>query len=91
MHLGAQEVTTWKIVQGIVARYSESATNNIFLSGYAPALRSTLIGPVPVAIQQAIEYLLARDNDLTLLINTKILWVTADIRLKFRPRKFSIF
>ena len=62
MHLGAQEVTTRKIVQGIVARYSVSATNNMFVSGYAIALRSTFIGPVPVAMQQTIDYLLARAN-----------------------------
>ena len=62
MHLGAQEVTTRKIVQGIVAIYSVSATNNMFLSGYALALRSTFIGPVPVAVQQTIDYLLACAN-----------------------------
>jgi hypothetical protein len=62
MHLGAQEVTTRKIIQGMVARYSVSATNNMFLSGYAIALRSTFIGPVPAAMQQAIDYLLARAN-----------------------------
>ena len=55
MHLGSQEVTTRKIVQGIVAIYAVSGTNNMFLSGYALALRSTFIGPVPVAMQQTIR------------------------------------
>ena len=63
MHLGAQEVGTRKVVQSIVARYSASATNSMFLSGYALTLRSTFIGQVPVAMQQAIDYLLARDGD----------------------------
>jgi hypothetical protein len=44
MHLGAQEVTTRKIIQGVVARYSVSATNNMFLSGYALALRCKMWG-----------------------------------------------
>ena len=62
MHLGAQEVGTRKIIQKVLARYSVSAMNSMFLSSYALILRSAFIGPIPIAMQQAIDYLLARAN-----------------------------
>jgi hypothetical protein len=36
------------------------ATNSYFLAGYAIALRSNFVGPIPAAMQQMIDYLLAR-------------------------------
>jgi hypothetical protein len=62
MHLGAQEVGMQKIIQNILARYSVSATNLMFLSSYALVLQSTFIGPIPVAMKQTIDYLLAHAN-----------------------------
>jgi hypothetical protein len=60
MHLGAKEVMTRKILQGCWAQHSASATNSFFLAGYAVAVRASFAGPIPVALQQMIDYLFAR-------------------------------
>ena len=62
MHLGAQEVMTRQILQRFWAQHSVSATNSFFLSGYAVALRASFVGPIPVAMQQMIDYLFARSG-----------------------------
>ena len=60
MHLGAREVMTRQILQQFWAQHSVLATNSYFLVGYALALRQSFIGPIPVAMQQMIDYLFAR-------------------------------
>ena len=60
MHLGAQEVVTRQILQQFWAQHSVSATNSFFLAGYTVALRASFVGPIPVAMQQMIDYLFAR-------------------------------
>jgi hypothetical protein len=60
MHLGAKEVMTRKILQGCWAQHSASAMNSFFLAGYAVAVQATFAGPIPVALQQMIDYLFAR-------------------------------
>ncbi len=62
MHLGAQEVMTRQILQQFWAQRSVSATNSFFLAGYAVALRASFVGPIPVAMQQMIDYLVARSG-----------------------------
>ena len=59
MHLGAQEVTTRQILQQFWVQHSVSATNSFFLAGYVVALRASFVGPIPVAMQQMIDYLFA--------------------------------
>ena len=60
MHLGAQEVMPRQILHNCWALHSVSATNSFFLAGYAVALRASFVGPIPVAMQQMIDYLFAR-------------------------------
>ena len=60
MHLGAQEVMTRQILQQFWAHHSVSPTNSFFLAGYVVALRASFVGPIPVAMQQMIDYLFAR-------------------------------
>jgi hypothetical protein len=42
------------------AMQSLLATNSYFFAGYAIALRSNFVGPIPAVMQQMIDYLLAR-------------------------------
>ena len=60
MHLGAQEVMTRQILHNCWALHSVSATIFFFLTGYAVALRASFVGPIPVAMQQMIDYLSAQ-------------------------------
>jgi hypothetical protein len=60
MHLGAQEVMPRQILHNCWALHSVSATNSFFPAGYAVALRASFVGPIPVAMQQMIDYLFAR-------------------------------
>ena len=41
------------------ALHSLLAKNSYFLAGYAVALRANFVGPIPAAMQQMIDYLLA--------------------------------
>jgi hypothetical protein len=59
MHLGTRDVMTRNILQGCWALHSVSATNSIFLAGYAIALWLSFGGPIPAAMQQMIGYLFA--------------------------------
>ena len=60
MHLGAREVMTRQMLQQFWARHTVSATNSHFLVGYVLTLWSSFVGPILVAMQQMIDYLLAR-------------------------------
>ena len=60
MHLSAGEILTRKRIHELWAMQSLLATNSYFLAGYAIALRSNFVGPIPAAMQQMIDYLLAR-------------------------------
>ena len=52
---------TRQILQQFWARqHSVLATNSYFLVGYVLALRQSFIGPIPVAMQQMTDHLLAR-------------------------------
>ena len=53
---------TRQILQQFWAQHSVSATNSFFLAGYAVALRASFVGPIPVAMQQMIDYLFARSG-----------------------------
>ncbi len=44
------------------AQHSVLATNSFFLAGYAVALRASFVGPIPVAMQQMIDYLFAQSG-----------------------------
>ena len=39
-------------------KYSVAATNSLLLVSYALGLRAVLVGPLPAAMQQMIDYLL---------------------------------
>ena len=60
MHLSAGEILTRKRIHELWAMHSQLAMNSYFLAGYAIALRSNFVGPIPAAMQQMIDYLLAR-------------------------------
>jgi hypothetical protein len=48
---------TRQILLGCWALHFVSATNSFFIAGYAIALRSSFVGPMPAAMQQMINYL----------------------------------
>jgi len=51
---------TRQILQQLWAQHSVFATNSYFLTGYMLALRQSFVGPIPVAMQQMTDHLLAR-------------------------------
>jgi hypothetical protein len=59
MHLSTGEVMTQQFLQRCWVQHSVLATNSFFLAGYALALWSIFVGPIPEAMQQMISYLLA--------------------------------
>ena len=60
MHLSAGEILTRKRIHELWAMQSLLVMNSYFLVGYAIAIRVNFVGPIPAAMQQMIDYLLAR-------------------------------
>jgi len=52
MHLSTGEIVSRKNLHRCWAMHSLLASNSFFLAGYAIALRSSFIGPIPAAMQQ---------------------------------------
>ena len=60
MHLSAGEIMLRQNLHRCWAMHSLLASNSYFLAGYAIALRSNFVGPILAAMQQMIDYLVAR-------------------------------
>jgi hypothetical protein len=50
---------TRQMLQQFWVQHSVLATNSYFLAGYVLALWPSFVGPIPVAMQQMIDHLLA--------------------------------
>ena len=59
MHLSAGEIMPRQNLHQCWAMHSLLATDSYFLAGYVIALQSNFVGPIPVAMQKMIDYLLA--------------------------------
>jgi hypothetical protein len=58
MHLGVTKIGTRRKIQRCWAAHTVAATNSLLLAGYALSLRAVLVGTLPAATQQMIDYLL---------------------------------
>ena len=83
MHLGAAEIGTRQKIQRCWAGHTLATTNSLFLAGYALGLRAVLVGPLPAATQQMIDYLLCQAAFFAWHVTQ---WTSLDVFLYDIPR-----
>ena len=83
MHLGAAEIGTRQKIQRCWAGHTLATTNSLFLAGYALGLRAVLVGPLPAATQQMVDYLLRQAAFFAWHVTQ---WTSLDVFLFYIPR-----
>jgi hypothetical protein len=75
MHLGADKIGTRRKIQRCWATHTVAATNSLLLAGCTLGLHAVLVGPLPTATQQMIDYLL---HQTTAFVQHVMQWTLLD-------------